>query len=281
MRTILGLRLVAVLVGLAAACCNSDRAKSAPEGPGSSTVGGAAKIPVQGVQPGNVELKPGKTSPPPGYVRKQPKSKPASGKLTLDEAVERVGECADKKKLPDKPECLSIRINSEEPEDGWYSFSCYVADKCLDPALVNDPNGFMAPVLGHFEVNETTGAVRQDDPTEENYVECLGPGRPKENPKIIDDIASWKHPTKAVFQKNGVEVHKLVLTNRQTYPTWEVTLPVFRDTLEDRTRIRDLYNSLCEKNAGFSYALDDRRTGVRTTVECAGAVAVGGEGLGW
>jgi hypothetical protein len=217
---------------------------------------------------GNIaSMKPGRTEPPVGYERK----KPSSG-MTYGQAKKRLREWALIQEDMPSNECMIIYTTDEEiKEGGPYSLEIHTATKCAPETPFTRHGGWFL-VLPDGSIQEETNI--HDKPQKR-----AGPW--KAEPKVIDDINKWKHPVKEVFKAESIGIHKLVLTNCQTYATFEVTLPELKNTSEDRQRIRNLYSRICENNAGWSYALDDRRSSTRTQVECAGKAAIGGEGLGW
>lgn len=113
----------------------------------------------------------------------------------------------------------------------------------------------------------------------------FSPRRPKargsDRPKVINNIASWRHPVRRTFGAFGAKLSRVVLTKFRTYPTFHLSLPRLSDTRADRARLRALYHKVCRANAGWSYSVVDSTHSVTTSVLCSRTRAVGGRGLGW
>ena len=213
-------------------------------------------------------LQPGKTDPPVGYKAKQPEP------LTRGKATQRLWNWAHTQKGMPSEKCMAMMFFDEGTNENTiadkYDMEVHTAERCAPEAQDTSHGSFTV---------FADGTIQMEDRVDGKMVTVAGPLASEQ--KIVDDIPGWDHPTKAVFVSAGIAIHRVILSNGYTYPVFDVSLPRFSQTPEDRTKLRGIYDNLCKANFGWSYAIDDRQTGIRTTVDCAGSVAVGGDGLGW
>jgi len=70
---------------------------------------------------------------------------------------------------------------------------------------------------------------------------------------VITDIATWKHPTKAVFDKYKVTLK--AVTVRDKYATFQVEFPFDPQTQPNAARLQALCLDLLKANGSWNYAL--------------------------
>lgn len=76
----------------------------------------------------------------------------------------------------------------------------------------------------------------------------------KDSYQIISDIGTWKHPTKTVFAKYGVQLKTVEL--RGSYPTFYVVLPK-PSSLQNRSQFELFLKALAQANGYWPFTLMD------------------------
>ncbi len=80
---------------------------------------------------------------------------------------------------------------------------------------------------------------------------------------VISDIASWHHPTKAVFAKYHVKLLKVELHHNRTYPVFFVEFPWDPQTGPNHKLLSRLQLDLLDANGKHNYALQDEQDKIR------------------
>ncbi|HLJ87327.1 MAG TPA: hypothetical protein VKZ53_10930 [Candidatus Angelobacter sp.] len=80
---------------------------------------------------------------------------------------------------------------------------------------------------------------------------------------VTTDIASWHHPTKAVFAKYHVKLLKVELHHNRTYPVFFVEFPWDPQTGPNQHLLRRLQLELLDANGKHNYALQDEHDKIR------------------
>ncbi len=76
----------------------------------------------------------------------------------------------------------------------------------------------------------------------------------------VENIQTWKHPVKEVFQKHKVKLHKIELLNNKTYPVFYVTFPYDPHVKHNKPYFISLYYDTLKANGFWKYSfisLDD------------------------
>lgn len=81
----------------------------------------------------------------------------------------------------------------------------------------------------------------------------------------ITDIATWKHPTKAVFSKYGVTLTKVTLIDK--YPIFSAQFPFDPQTSPNARRLERMCVELLRANGNWSYTLEAPEDGVAFEVK--------------
>ena len=87
----------------------------------------------------------------------------------------------------------------------------------------------------------------------------MGASEPTKYDKVITDISRWRHPTKAVFRKQGHPILEVRLV--KTYPYFIVGDMAKLTATDPKT----FYDAVCRANYGFSFAITDSKAKVRVT----------------
>ncbi|MFZ2087892.1 MAG: hypothetical protein WAU47_04900 [Desulfobaccales bacterium] len=92
------------------------------------------------------------------------------------------------------------------------------------------------------------------------------PNAAADDVKVINDINTWSHPVKKVFQKHEVVIKKVELHN-QTYPVFYVELPYDPKFRHNDRFFRPLYYEILKANGFWDYSLVDPLSEVRINIK--------------
>lgn len=82
-------------------------------------------------------------------------------------------------------------------------------------------------------------------------------------------MSHWEHPAKAVFERYGVTLRKVVIDGR--HPTFEVGLPFDPQTEPNEKRLDALLVDLLRANGQWAYSLAAPDDGIEYEVSRAGS----------
>jgi len=110
------------------------------------------------------------------------------------------------------------------------------------------PMRFLVTSIAAFSLSLLTSSVRAGD----DVVEV--------------DLSSWRHPTRAVLEKNHFTIMKVELVNN-TYPVFHVNLPSYLPRLHDKAEFEKVLGALAKANAYWGFTLVDG-TNLEVRVTC-------------
>lgn len=76
---------------------------------------------------------------------------------------------------------------------------------------------------------------------------------------VINDIKSWNHPVKNVFEKNKIQINKIELKNDSKYAIFYVDFPYDPTSSETKTYFNRVFIDILDANGKWDYALNDER----------------------
>jgi hypothetical protein len=79
---------------------------------------------------------------------------------------------------------------------------------------------------------------------------------------VIEDVAHWQHPVRAILKKHKVELQKVVLKSECKYPVFYVSFPYDPQSSATRKYFDELYFEVLRANGYWSYAFDDAMDGL-------------------
>jgi hypothetical protein len=83
-------------------------------------------------------------------------------------------------------------------------------------------------------------------------------------PRVITDIEKWKHPTKAVFLKYGVQLRKVTL--EKNHPIFLISFPFDPQSSPNAHKLESMCAELLTANGNWSYTLEAPEDGVAYAV---------------
>lgn len=83
----------------------------------------------------------------------------------------------------------------------------------------------------------------------------------------VENIQTWKHPVKEVFQKHKVKLHKIELLNNKTYPVFYVTFPYDPHVKLNKPYFISLYYDTLKANGFWKYSFISPDDKVKITIK--------------